>query len=180
MPFGSAPIQWPERPMRCSATAIARGEPSCTTRSTDPMSIPSSSDAVATTARSSPLRSRRSDVEAHLAGQAAVMRHHEALAEALVERERHALAHAPRSDEDQRRAVLANLLRDAIVDLAPHLAARDRSELVGRHLDRELHRAAVADVDDPRRGAQEARDLVERPHRCGEADALRLACRRHA
>ena len=25
-PLGTAPRQWPERPMRCSATAIARGE----------------------------------------------------------------------------------------------------------------------------------------------------------
>ena len=54
-PSGFAPTQWPERPMRCNATAIERGEPSCTTRSTEPMSMPSSSDAVATTARSSPV-----------------------------------------------------------------------------------------------------------------------------
>ena len=36
--------------MRCSATAIDRGEPIWQTRSTVPMSMPSSSDAVATTA----------------------------------------------------------------------------------------------------------------------------------
>ena len=46
--------------MRCSATAIERGEPIWQTRSTVPMSMPSSSDAVATTARSSPLFSRAS------------------------------------------------------------------------------------------------------------------------
>ena len=45
---------------RCAAArrAIERGEPSCTTRSIEPMSIPSSSEAVATTARSSPFLSR--------------------------------------------------------------------------------------------------------------------------
>ena len=59
-PSGFAPTQWPERPMRCSATAIERGVPSCTTRSTEPMSMPSSSDAVATTAFSSPRLSRSS------------------------------------------------------------------------------------------------------------------------
>ena len=47
-PLGTAPRQWPERPTRCKATAIARGELICTTRSTVPISIPSSSDAVAT------------------------------------------------------------------------------------------------------------------------------------
>ena len=46
--------------MRCSATAIERGVPSCTTRSIEPMSMPSSSEAVATTARSSPFFSRSS------------------------------------------------------------------------------------------------------------------------
>ena len=63
-PSGFAPTQWPERPMRCSATAIARGEPSWTTRSTEPMSMPSSSEAVATTARSSPFSQALFDVEA--------------------------------------------------------------------------------------------------------------------
>ena len=47
-PFGTPPTKWPERPTRCRKAAIARGEPSCTTRSTSPMSMPSSSDAVAT------------------------------------------------------------------------------------------------------------------------------------
>ncbi len=53
-PFGVAPTQWPERPMRCNPTAIERGDPIWTTRSTEPTSMPSSSEAVATTARSAP------------------------------------------------------------------------------------------------------------------------------
>ena len=59
-PFGLAPTQCPERPTRCSATAMDRGDPIWQTRSTEPMSMPSSSDAVATTARSSPFFSRAS------------------------------------------------------------------------------------------------------------------------
>ena len=58
--FGVAPLQWPERPARCNATWSAPGLPSCTTRSTVPMSMPSSSDAVATMAWSDPDLSRSS------------------------------------------------------------------------------------------------------------------------
>ncbi len=45
---------WPERPMRCRPVAIERGEPMRHTRSTAPTSMPSSSDAVATTSLRSP------------------------------------------------------------------------------------------------------------------------------
>ena len=55
-----APRQWPARPTRCKATAIARGEPILQTRSMAPTSIPSSSEAVATSAFSSPFFSLRS------------------------------------------------------------------------------------------------------------------------
>jgi len=55
MPLGTAPSQWPERPIRCSSVAIARGAPRWQTRSTWPMSMPSSSDAVATTTGISPV-----------------------------------------------------------------------------------------------------------------------------
>ena len=167
--------------MRCSATAIARGEPSCTTRSTEPMSMPSSSEAVATTARSSPRAQPALDVEAHLAREAAVMRHHEAFAETLVEREGDALAHAPRADEDQRRAMRADLLGDAIVDLGPHLLARDRSQLVGRHFDRQRpSRAGARRRRSSRVGLKKLRDRLDRADRRREADPLRLASRPRA
>ena len=55
-----APRQWPARPIRCTAVERERGEPSWQTRSTAPMSMPSSSEAVATMARTSPARRRRS------------------------------------------------------------------------------------------------------------------------
>ena len=51
---------WPERPTRCSSVAIRCGEPIWQTRSTAPMSMPSSSDAVATSAFSVPALSRDS------------------------------------------------------------------------------------------------------------------------
>ena len=49
---------WPERPTRCSSVAMRCGDPIWQTRSTWPMSMPSSSDAVATSARSCPVFSR--------------------------------------------------------------------------------------------------------------------------
>ena len=49
---------WLERPTRWSMVAMARGEPTWQTSSTGPMSIPSSSEAVATRARRSPARRR--------------------------------------------------------------------------------------------------------------------------
>ena len=130
--------------MRCSATAIERGEPSCTTRSTEPMSMPSSSDAVATTARSSPFLQALLGVEAQFARQAAVVRHHEAFAEALVRaRTRRARSCGASPTKISVVRLRADLFGDAIVDLAPHLVARDRAELVVGNLDRELHLAAV-------------------------------------
>ena len=62
--LGADPV--PERPMRCSATAIERGEPIWQARSTVPISMPSSSEAVATTARSSPALQPRFGVEPQL------------------------------------------------------------------------------------------------------------------
>ena len=50
LPLGIPPTWWLALPTRCSSVLMARGEPICTTRSIAPMSIPSSSDAVATSA----------------------------------------------------------------------------------------------------------------------------------
>ena len=70
--------------MRCSATAIDRGEPIWQTRSTVPISMPSSSEAVATTALSSPLFSRCFGLEPQLARKTSVMRQDRILAEPLA------------------------------------------------------------------------------------------------
>ena len=52
--FGTPPTWWLARPARCRKVAIERGEPSWQTSSTSPMSMPSSSEAVATSTFSSP------------------------------------------------------------------------------------------------------------------------------
>ncbi|OCI31543.1 hypothetical protein OERS_16700 [Oerskovia enterophila] len=49
-PWDTAPTWWPARPMRWSPLATEGGAPTWTTRSTAPMSMPSSSEDVATTA----------------------------------------------------------------------------------------------------------------------------------
>ena len=136
--------------------------------------MPSSSDAVATTARSSPARSRRSTSK-------------------RVSRER--LPWCGMTTPSPSRSFSANatrslmrrvptkisvvecaryLLRDAVVDLAPHLLAGDRTQLVARHLDGQRHLAPMADVDDRcavglRNRATSAigRTVAERPMRCG-------------
>ena len=73
-PSGCAPSAWPARPTRCRKAAIARGEPSWQTRSTSPMSMPSSSDAVATSALSSPRLEPLLGLQAMLLREAAVVR----------------------------------------------------------------------------------------------------------
>ena len=57
-PFGVPCTAWPERPARCRKVEMERVEPSWQTRSTSPMSIPSSSEAVATSTLRSPALSR--------------------------------------------------------------------------------------------------------------------------
>ena len=71
------------------------------------MSMPSSSDAVATSAFSWPDFSRRLGVEPLLLRQAAVMRGHRVVAEPLAEVPRQPLRQPPRVHEDQRRPVRA-------------------------------------------------------------------------
>ena len=64
---------------------MLRGEPIWHTSSTGPMSMPSSSDAVATSARSSPARRRRLDPVAALLRQAAVVGGDDVVAQPLAE-----------------------------------------------------------------------------------------------
>ena len=93
---------------RCaaSATAIERGELIWHTRSTVPISIPSSSEAVATSTLISPSFSLRFRRQAQLARQAAVMRGDIVFAQPLAQMMRDALGQAPRVHEHQRRAML--------------------------------------------------------------------------
>ena len=59
-PWLGAPTWWPARPIRCSPLATDGGDSTWMTRSTAPMSMPSSSDEVATTAGSRPVFSSSS------------------------------------------------------------------------------------------------------------------------
>ena len=112
-----------------------------------------------------------------LAGQAAVMGEHRVFAKPLGQMMGDALGQPPRVHEDEGRPVFLNQRGDAVVDLLPHLVRRDRPELVLRHLNREIHRAAMTVVDDVDLrvlvGREEARDDLNRPYRCRETDPLR-------
>ena len=113
-------------------------------------------------------------VEANLAREAAVVGQHDAFAEPGAQRKRDAFAHAARRDEDERRLVRENQCGHAIVDLGPHLGARDGAEFAAGHLDRERHGAPRTDIDDPGIRAQECRHFLQRTHGGRQTDALRL------
>src|SRR5258705_9429816 len=115
-------------------------------------------------------------VEPNLLRQAAVMRGDRILAEPLAQVPRRPLRHLSRVHEDQRRAVLGDELRQAVVVLLPDLVRHHRVERRARDLDGEVDFAAMPFVDD---GAvrwtiahQELRDFLDRLLRPGEADPL--------
>ena len=184
-PLGVPPTECPERPTRCRKAAIARGEASWHTRSTSPMSMPSSSEAVATSARSRPLLRALLGVQARLLGHAAVVRGDVLLADALGQVPRQALGLAARVDEHQRRAVLAHELRQAVVDLRPHLARHHRLQRRGRDLQLQVARAHVTDIHDGAvrraigaqvaRADEEARHIVDGFLGGGQPDAAQAA-----
>ena len=131
-PSGAGPSAWPERPIRCSAVAMLRGEPIWQTSSISPMSMPSSSDAVATSARSSPALSRASTLQPALARQAAVVRGDVLGADPLAEPVRQALGQAARVGEDQRRAVRRGVAREHLDQVVPLLLRGDRGQVLAR------------------------------------------------
>ena len=164
------------------------------------MSMPSSSEDVATRHGSSPafssssttVRSSRAS-EPWWARAISAARPRVGVGQ-LVEAQREPLGAAAVVDEDDRRAVLADELEQLGVDRRPDRAARrlaagERVERVGspalcvgldhrldRHVDLEVERLAHAGVDDRARAPRadhEAADLLERVLRRAEADALR-------
>ncbi len=141
------------------------------------MSMPSSSEAVATTALSLPPFSRSSAIESQLAGKTAVVREHGIFAQPLAQMVCDAFRKATRVHEHQGRPVGLNQGRQPVVNLLPHLVRCDRPELVVRHLDRKIHRAAMTVVDDrdrrPLIRSQEPRDGFDGPDGRRQADALR-------
>ena len=124
-----------------------------------------------------PLRSR----------QAAVVRRHQLLPDAFLERAGHAFHQAPRVDEDERGAVRGDQLGEAVVDLRPLLGGGHGGELAARDLDVQVELARLAlvhyhtvrlalSVDVPR-AHEEARDFLDGILRGGEADPLQLPVR---
>src|SRR5579872_4403067 len=87
---------------------------------------------------------------------------------------RQTLGQAARAHEDERRPMLADMLRETVVDLAPHLVARNRAEFVSRHFDRKLHLAPMTDIDDGSARTEEASNAFDRFDGRRQADALRL------
>ncbi len=90
----------------------------------------------------------------------------------------HPLGQPAGVDEDQRRAVRADQLGEAVVDLPPDLARHHRFERRGRHLERQIAGAAVAGVDDRALAAfgadQKSRHGLDRLLRRRQADAQQL------
>ena len=131
-----------------------------------PMSMPSSSDEVATSARRPPLF-RRSSISTRCgAGDRPVMRSHQRFSGELVQRPGQTFREPPTVHEDERRLVGANHFEQPGVDGRPDRRARiaDRrwaaGDVVGsgeprhildRHLDRDVQRLARAGVDDRHR-----------------------------
>ena len=84
----------------------------------------------------------------------------------------HALSHAPRVDEHERRLVLPDQLRNTIVDLFPDLVGHQCFERRTGNFDCQIQPAHVPGVDDGavgttvrcevRRAHQKARDLCNR------------------
>ena len=148
-------------------------------RSTAPTSMPSSSDAVATTTRSSPALSRCSASSRRSRDRLPWCAATTLLAEPLAEVVRHALDQAARVDEHQRRPVLARQRRRRGRRSRP--TARWCTPRRARRSGTSIARSSVAplpDVDDRRqRGrvdpTQQPRRDLDRPHRRREADPLR-------
>src|SRR4249920_250594 len=111
-PLGTAPRQWPARPKRWRETPIDRGEPICSARSTWPMSIPSSSEAVATRTFSSPFLSL-------LSASRRSLRARHVFAHPFRQIKRHALSQPSRVYKNQRGTVLLHQFADAVIDLVP-------------------------------------------------------------
>ena len=169
-PFGVPPRLCPERPTRCRKVAMLRGEAIWQTISIGPMSMPSSSDAVATSARSSPARScdstrcRRSFDRLPWCAATASSPSRSASRCATRSAMRRVL-----TKTSVVRCAL-HVRGDGVEHLAELLARCHRLELSRRQLDADVERAPVADVDD---GA--ARAAVRR---CSAPAPLRPAAAR--
>ena len=120
--------------------------------------------------------------EPGLAGEAAVVGQHLALAEPVGELVRHPFHQPPGVHEHQRGAVALDLLHDAVVDLGPQPVGGDGPQLLVRHVDGQVHFPLVAHVHDgafrravapePAGAHQQAGDVLHGLLGGAEADAL--------
>ena len=127
---------------------MLRGEPSWHTSSTGPTSMPSSSEAVATTARSSPGAQPGLDPQPAVHGQAPVVGLHAVVAEPVGQLVGDTLGHPPGVHEHERRAVLLDVAGDALEHRRHLLVGRHGAELVVGQLDGDVEAPLVPDVDD--------------------------------
>ena len=154
---------WPARPMRCMPLATEGGASICTTRSIAPMSMPSSSEEVATRPRMRPGLQPVFDLDALRPRERAVVRANECLAGELVERRRQPLGDAAAVDEDQRGAVRLHELQEPGMDRGPDRRAHgplrgrtardfldlpDLRHVLDRHLDAQVEFLLLRRVDD--------------------------------
>ena len=119
-------------------------------------------------------------IEALLLGEAAVVRRHVLLAEQLRELARCPFGHSARIDENERRSVFPNQIRQAPVDLVPDLRRHHRFERRIGDFQGQVARATVARIHDhgslvghPPDADQKPRDIFDRLLRRREADAER-------
>ena len=127
---------------------MLRGEPSWQTSSTGPTSMPSSSEAVATTARQLAGAKTRLDSQPPVHRQAAVVGLDGVLAEAVGELMGDAFGHPPGVDEHEGRLVLCDVGGDALEHRSHLLEGGDGAELVVGKLDGDVEAPLVPDVDD--------------------------------
>ena len=132
--------------MRCSPLATDGGASICTTRSIAPMSMPSSSDEVATSAAQRAGLEQVLDLDALRPRDRSVVRAHQRLAGELVQRAGQPLGQPPAVDEDQRRPVRADELEQPRVDGRPRSTAARRPPRcrAARDLDRPGRRLAMS------------------------------------
>ena len=138
------------RPVRRAAEDVAmdRVVPSWQTRSTEPMSMPSSSEAVATSAFEFAALQSVFRIEAQLRRKTSVMRRHRVRAEQFAQMMRHAFGHSARVDEDQSGPVRLNQLREAVINFLPDFVRHHGFQRRLRKFDRQVQFAAMTDVDD--------------------------------
>ena len=122
-------------------------------------------------------------------GEASVMSSDADIAEAIGDFARHPFSHAPRVDENQRRAMGLDQLRQSIIDLVPDFRRHHRFERGGRNFELEVPLAIVPAVNDRawldcfagnRRTDEETRHLFDGLLRGRQADPMQPVAAKRA